>query len=140
MPATATPLSKLNFIHSSFPNPFRTAEKGTRHTSGNKRKRKQADESSEDETVATSESEDESAAAAEELTPPSSKVRSSTRVRRTKANYNLKDLQSSGEENNQEDSDDSDAVYDPNEEKAKQEKFKRGRLRRAGELIDVDEA
>ena len=133
-----TPPEKLNFIRSSFPTPFRTAEKRTSQTQGNAKKRKRVIESEEDEAMSTSGSDAGSDTPAEEPPTSSSGVRASTRFRRTKASYDFRDLQSSSDEQSQEVSEESDAAYDPLEERAKQETGTR--LRRGAPPCDDEEA
>ena len=114
-PASQIPSRKLNFIRSSFSTPFNSNEKKRNSNSGSiKRKSRRRDFSDEDEAISTGESSSDSDVAA------TASTRSSKRRRTTNPKYDLKDIQTSTDEENQV-SADSDGGYDPVADKEKKE-------------------
>jgi hypothetical protein len=138
--ANRTPLrKKTNFIRSSFSTPYRrSVEKKSKNTSGkNKRKRRISDSSDDDEAISSFESEFGADAIPVPEQEPS--TRSSKRRRTTNPKYNLKDVQTSTDDERQP-SDESDGGYNPvlEYEKAKAMREKRGRPHKAGRLGEED--
>ena len=126
-PASQIPSRKLNFIRSSFSTPFNTNEKKRNSISGgNKRKSRPSGFSDEDEAISTGESSSDSDGVATASTRSSKRRRTTTNPK-----YDLKDIQTSDEENKV--SADSDGGYDPVADKEKKEakRDKRDLVRKA---------
>ena len=127
-PASQIPSRKLNFIRSSFSTPFNSNEKKRNSNSGsNKRKSRRSGFSDEDEAISTGESSSDSDAVATASTRSSKRRRTTTGPK-----YDLKDIQTSTDEENQV-SADSDGGYDPVADKEKKEakRDKRDLVRKA---------
>jgi hypothetical protein len=142
MSNTQSSADRSKFLHSSFDTPYR--KPGNKPASKNSsRKSKRVDNSSEEDAMSTSGSEAEADVPAAQDPVSSTKVRSSRRARNMKPKYDIKDLQSSGDENSNAGSDESDAGYDPVKEREKEEAKleKRSRARRTeGQDEDIEEA
>ena len=114
-PVSQIPSRKLNFIRSSFSTPFNTDEKKRNSNGGGtKRKSRLSGFSDEDEAISTGGSSSDSDAVATASTRSSKRRRTTTGPK-----YDLKDIQTSDEENQV--SADSDGGYDPVTEKEKKE-------------------